>query len=191
MLPRVERKSGRDHRPLGQRRKLFVLFGFQLREPFEDERVSLIGQLGDQRQVITTEAIGIMVFVFIIHIGPAERDAIEFLLGLILPHGGFNAAKAKGLYRKVRGGGDVLIVSRRLSVFWWHNSSFFYEERDCSLTQKAEAPPGTRGRFGGIPFKEDPNASRPQKRRTREGGAARESKNETREKGTVRSRRNA
>jgi hypothetical protein len=34
-----------------------------------------------------------------------------------------------------------------------------------------------------FPFKEDPNASRPQKRRTREGGAARESKNETREKG--------
>jgi len=45
-----------------------------------------------------------------------------------------------------------------------------------------EAPPGTRGRFGGIPFKEDPNASRPQKRRTREGGAARESKNEPEKK---------
>ena len=67
---------------------------------------------------------------------------------------------------------------------------FFVEERDCSLTQKAEAPPGTWGRFGGIPFKEDPNAPRPQKRRIREGGTARESKNETREKGTVRSRRN-
>jgi|ERR1700736_6729871 hypothetical protein len=34
---------------------------------------------------------------------------------------------------------------------------FFLEERDCSLTPKAEAPPGTRGRFGRIPFKEDPN----------------------------------
>jgi hypothetical protein len=38
---------------------------------------------------------------------------------------------------------------------------FFVRSRDCSLTQKAEAPPGTRGRFGGIPFKEDPNVSRP------------------------------
>ena len=56
---------------------------------------------------------------------------------------------------------------------------------------KGGGAPGTRGRFGGIPFKEDPNAPRPQKRRTREGGAARESKNETREKGTARSRRNA
>jgi len=44
--------------------------------------------------------------------------------------------------------------------------SFLLEERDCSLTPKAEAPPGTRGRFGGIPFKEDPNAPRPRERRT-------------------------
>jgi len=38
------------------RRELLALFVFELREPFEDERVRLVGQLGDQRQVITTEA---------------------------------------------------------------------------------------------------------------------------------------
>ena len=39
------------------------------------------------------------------------------------------------------------------------------------------------GTLWGIPFKEDSNAPRPQKRRTREGGAARESKNEPEKKG--------
>ena len=81
------------------RRGLLALFVFKFREPFEDERVRLIGQLGDQRQVITAEAIGIVVLVIIIHIGPSEGNAIEFLLAFILPHGGFNAAKAEGLHR--------------------------------------------------------------------------------------------
>jgi len=30
------------------RRGLFALLGFQFREPLEDERVSLIGQFGDE-----------------------------------------------------------------------------------------------------------------------------------------------
>ena len=62
------------------RRGLLALFVFKFREPFEDERVRLIGQLGDQRQVITAEAIGIVVLVIIIHIGPSEGDTVEFLL---------------------------------------------------------------------------------------------------------------
>jgi Tn3 transposase DDE domain len=33
------------------------------------------------------------------HIGPSERDAVEFLLAFILPHSGFDAAKAEGLHR--------------------------------------------------------------------------------------------
>jgi len=41
------------------------------------------------------------------HIGPGEGDAVEFLLAFILPHGGFNAAKAESLYRQVRGGSGV------------------------------------------------------------------------------------
>src|SRR5215469_3055421 len=69
-------------------------------------------------------------------------------------------------------------------------SSFFSEERDCSLTPKAEAPPGTRGRFGGIPFKEDPNAPYPA-RAADQGRRCRQREQErTREKRTVRSRRN-
>jgi len=81
------------------RRELLALLRFQLREPLEDERVRLICQLGDQRKVITTEAVGIVIVIGLVHVGPGEGDAVEFLLGLILPHGGFNAAKAEGLHR--------------------------------------------------------------------------------------------
>jgi len=100
------------------RRELLALLRFQLREPFEDERVRLIGQLGDQRKVITTEAVGIVIVIRLVHVGPGEGDAVEFLLlAFILPHGSFNAAKAEGLYRLVRGGRSVLVLSRRLSLF--------------------------------------------------------------------------
>ena len=77
------------------RRGLLALFVFKFREPFEDERVRLIGQLGDQRQVITAEAIGIRGTCYH-HPYRSER---RFLLAFILPHGGFNAAKAEGLHR--------------------------------------------------------------------------------------------
>jgi hypothetical protein len=96
-------ESGRDHRSLGQRRELLALFRFHFREPLEDERVRLIGQLGDQREVIATEAVRVVVLVIIAHIGPGESDAVEFLFAFILPHGGFNAAEAEGLDRQVRG----------------------------------------------------------------------------------------
>jgi hypothetical protein len=101
------------------RRGLLALLVFEFREPFEDERVRLISQLGDQRQVITTEAIGIVILVSIIYVGPGEGDAVEFLLlAFILPYGGFDAAEAEGLYRQVSGGGGgVLVLSRRLTVF--------------------------------------------------------------------------
>ena len=52
-----ERAAGMTGR--SPRRELLALFVFEFREPFEDERVRLIGQLGAQRQVITAEAIGI------------------------------------------------------------------------------------------------------------------------------------
>jgi hypothetical protein len=74
----IARKSGRDDRPLGPRRWLLALFVFEFGEALEDERVRLIGQLGDQREVITTEAIGIVVLVSLVHIGPGEGDAVEF-----------------------------------------------------------------------------------------------------------------
>jgi hypothetical protein len=144
--------------------------------------VRLIGQLGDQREVIATEAVRVVVLVIIAHIGPGESDRVEFLFAFILSHGGSNAAKAEGLYRQVRGRSGVLILSRRLSVLLGIRVPFFVRSRDCSLTQKAEAPLGDEGTLWGIPFKEDPNASRPQKRRTTEGGTARESKNEIKKK---------
>jgi len=113
-----ERAAGMTGR--SPRRELLALLRFQLREPLEDERVRLIGQLGDQRKVITTEAVGIVIVISLVHVGPGERDAVEFLLAFVLPHGGFNAAKAEGLYRWVRGGSGVLVLPRRLSVFVWH-----------------------------------------------------------------------
>jgi hypothetical protein len=54
-------ESGRDDRPLGQRRELLALFVFEFRESFEDERVRLGGRLGDQWEVIATEAIAIVI----------------------------------------------------------------------------------------------------------------------------------
>jgi hypothetical protein len=108
------RKSGRDLRPLGRGEGLLVLFIFHFRQPLKDERVRLIGQLGDQREVIATEAVAVVVLVIIIHIGPGEGDAVEFLFAFILPHGGFNAAEAEGLDRQVRGRSGVLVLSRRV-----------------------------------------------------------------------------
>jgi hypothetical protein len=103
-------ESGRDHRPLGRRRGLLVLFVFEFREPFENERVRPIGPLGDQREVIATEAVRVVVLVIIAHIGPGESDTVEFLFAFILPHGGFNAAEAEGLDRQVRGRSGVLVL---------------------------------------------------------------------------------
>src|SRR6516162_1477507 len=92
-----ERAAGMTGR--SPRRGLLALFVFEFREPFEDERVRLIGQLGDQRQVIAAEAIAIVIVLSLIHIGPGKGDSVEFLLlAFILPHGGFNAAKAEGLH---------------------------------------------------------------------------------------------
>jgi len=87
--------------------------------------VRLIGQLGDQRQVITTEAIATVIIISLVYVGPGEGNAIEFLLAFILPHGGFNAAKAEGLYRLVRGGSGVLLLSRRVERILMAYSSFF------------------------------------------------------------------
>ena len=112
------RRYERPGSPASARRGLLALFVLQFREPFEDERVRLIGQLGDQRQVITTEAIAIVIIISLVYVGPGERDAVEFLLlAFILPHCGFNPAKAEGLHGQVRGGSGVLVLSRRLSVF--------------------------------------------------------------------------
>ena len=38
-----------------------ALFGFQLRELLEDEGVRVIGELGDEREVVPTEAIRVII----------------------------------------------------------------------------------------------------------------------------------
>src|SRR5438445_12374465 len=63
------------------RRGSFALLGFQFREPFENERVRLIGQLGDQRQIIPTEAVGVVVIPGFVHVGPGEGYVEDVLLG--------------------------------------------------------------------------------------------------------------
>jgi hypothetical protein len=52
------------------RRGLLALFRFHFREPFEDERVRLVGKPGDQRQVIAAEAIAIVIIICLVHISP-------------------------------------------------------------------------------------------------------------------------
>ena len=87
------------------------MLGFQFREPFEDERVDLIGQLGDEWEIITAEAVGVVEVPGVVHVGPGERHVEELLLvGFVLPHGGFDAAEAEGFHRQLRaiGGGAVL-----------------------------------------------------------------------------------
>ena len=56
-------KSGR---PL--RRELFALLGFQFRKPLEDEGVRLVGEFGDEREVVATVAVGVVVVLI-----PIER----------------------------------------------------------------------------------------------------------------------
>jgi hypothetical protein len=70
-------------------------------------------------------------------------------------------------------------------------SSFFSLRSGIALSPpKAEAPPGTEGTLGGIPFKEDPGCSPSAKAAAWEGGTARESKNEPQEKRNGPLRRN-
>jgi hypothetical protein len=88
---------------------LSALFVFQFRQPLENEHVRLIGQLGDQRQVIATEAIGIVIFLSFIQVGPGERLAVEFLLAFI--------PRRKAFTGRLEAAAGVLLLSRRLSVF--------------------------------------------------------------------------
>lgn len=49
-------------------RGLIVLLRFRFRESFEDERVGLVGQLGDQRQIVATEALGVVIVPRVVHV---------------------------------------------------------------------------------------------------------------------------
>ncbi len=55
----MKKAAGRSGRRRAQRS--LALFGFQLRELLEDERVRVIGELGDEREVVPTEAIRVII----------------------------------------------------------------------------------------------------------------------------------
>lgn len=55
----------------------------------------MVGQFGDERKVVATVAVGVVVVLGVVHIGPGEGHVIEFLLvGLVLPHVGLDPAEA-------------------------------------------------------------------------------------------------
>ena len=56
------------------KRELLALLRFQFREPLENERLRLIAQFGDQRQVIATEAVGIVILVSVIYVSPGSGN---------------------------------------------------------------------------------------------------------------------
>lgn len=118
------KKGGRGNRPHVEA-ALFALFGFQFREPFEDESVCLVGQLGDERQIVATVAVCVVIVLGVVHVGPGEGHVEELLLvGFVLPHGGFDAAETEGLHRKFGPGGGVLGLRGGLSDLGGHDVSF-------------------------------------------------------------------
>ena len=160
------------------RRELFVLFGFQFRESFEDERVGLVGQLGDEREIITTVAVGVVEVPGFVHVGSGEDHVKKLLLvGFVLPHGGFDAVEAEGFHRKLRAGGGVLGWRGGLSGFGGHIVPFLILRSGIALSSKGGGAGRDEGTLGGIPFKEDPNARCPRSGGPA-GGAARESNND-------------
>ncbi|SUS07248.1 hypothetical protein DF3PB_40045 [uncultured Defluviicoccus sp.] len=127
-----------------------ALFGLQFREAVEDERVGLVGQLGDEREVITAETVGVVIVLGVVHVGPGEGHVVEFLLvGFVLPHGGFNPAEAEGFHRQLGAGGGF--GSRGgLSGLGGHIVPFLILRSGIAVSPKAGVPAGTRGRLGGF-----------------------------------------
>src|SRR5690606_21830413 len=143
-------RGGRRFRPpVGV--KPFASVRFRIGEPLEDERVCLVGQLGDERKIIAAEAVSVLRMAGGIRVSAGKRHVVvSLLLSFVFPNGGFDAAESEGLHRKFRADGDRVLLRCGWSVFRGHLSSFVCEERDCSLAPKAEAPAGTRSRLGGF-----------------------------------------
>jgi len=159
-------------------RELLALLGFQFRKPFEDERVGLIGQLGDERKIIATVAVGVVVVPGFVHVGSSEVHVEKlFLVGFVLPHSGFDSAEAESFHRKLRAGGGVRGWRGGLSVFGGHIVPFLILRSGIALSPKGGGAGWDEGTLGGIPFKEDPNAPCPRSGGPA-GGAARESNND-------------
>ncbi len=145
-----------------------------LGETFEDERVGLVGELGDQREVVATEAVGIVVVLRVVPVGAGEGDDVERLaIGFVRPHGGLDATEAESLDRKfgagrcgLGGGGGVGFRGHGISCF---------SRSGIALSPKGGGAGRTEVEGGGIPSKEDPNEDRSRSDRSGEG-TARESK---------------
>jgi hypothetical protein len=153
------KKGGRINRPPLSRGSLAVL-GLQFREAFEDERVGLIGDLGDEREVIPAEAVGVAEIPAFVHVCPGEGHVIELLLvGFVLPNGGFDPTEAES-FRRQLGAGSRLGKRGGLSGLGGHIVPFFFdcEERDCSLAPRRGYRPG-RGDGWGNSFQGGPERS--------------------------------
>ena len=119
-----KRRPGNPGRPLG--RRLFARVGFRSRELFEDERMGLVGDLGDEREVISAEAVGVVELLLFVLVSPRDGYVVEgFLVGFVRPHGGFDWAEAKGLHRTFGIGRSGRGLRGDGSGWRFHLSSFF------------------------------------------------------------------
>jgi hypothetical protein len=107
---------------------------------------------------------------------------VLFLVGFILPHGGFDTAEAEGLHRDLGAGGSGFGLRGGLSGFCGHDVPFLFLRSGIALSSKGGGAGRNEEMVGGIPSKEDPNALRPRSG-VPVGGTARESKNAPVKKG--------
>ena len=62
--------------------------------------MSVVGDLGDEREVISAEAGGIVELLLFVLVSPHDGYVVEgFLVGFVRPHGGFDWAEAEGFHR--------------------------------------------------------------------------------------------
>ncbi len=75
------------------------LIRFGRRLPFADKRVGVVGQFGEQQEVIPPKAIGIPKSLLLVHVGPGERDIEErAFVRPVFPNRRFDAADSERLH---------------------------------------------------------------------------------------------
>ena len=131
----------------------------------------LVGELGDEREIITTEAVGVVKVPGVVYVGPGEGDVVEFLLvGFVFPNRRLDAAEAEDSHRQLAGRG-VLGLRSGLSILGGHIVPFLILRSGIALSPQGGGAVWDEGTVGGIPFKEDPNAPCPRSG-GRDGGTA-------------------
>ena len=80
--------------------------------PLEDEGVRLVRELGDERKIVSPEAIGITPLFLVVLIATRERHVVESssLGAFIFPHGRFDATEAERFDGSLR---------RSVSCWWF------------------------------------------------------------------------